>query len=60
MFLFRNIYIYIYIYLKYNDKNKDIEDKIPDITNLATTDALTAVENKTPKTSDLVISTTSN
>ena len=29
----------------YNDKIKNIEDKIPDITNLAATTALTAVEN---------------
>ena len=30
----------------YNAKVKHIEDKIPDITNLATTTALTAAENK--------------
>ena len=30
----------------YNAKIKNFEDKIPDITNLATTTAVTAVENK--------------
>ena len=29
----------------YNAKIKNIDDEIPDITNLATTNALTAVEN---------------
>ena len=38
----------------YNAKIKNIEDKIPDITNLATTTALTAVENKIPNVSNLV------
>ena len=32
---------------------KDVEDKIPSITNLATTAALTAVENKIPNVSNL-------
>ena len=36
----------------YNDKIKNIEDKIPDITNLAATTALTAVENKIPNVSN--------
>ena len=38
----------------YNAKIKNIEDKTPDITNLATTNALTAVENKIPNISNLV------
>ena len=38
----------------YNAKIKDIEDKIPSITNLATTDVLTAVENKIPDVHALV------
>ena len=38
----------------YNAENKDIEDKVPDNTNLATTAALTAVEDKIPNTGDLV------
>ena len=38
----------------YDNKISDIEGKIPDITNLGTTAALTAVENKIPKVSDLV------
>ena len=38
----------------YNAKIKDIDDKIPNITNLATTDALTAVENKIPDVHALV------
>ena len=38
----------------YNARNKDIEDKVPDNTNLATTAALTAVEDKIPHTGDLV------
>ena len=38
----------------YNAKNKDIEDKVPDNTNLATTAALTVVEDKIPNTGDLV------
>ena len=36
----------------YNDKIKNIEDKIPDITNLAATTALTAVENEIPNVSN--------
>ena len=35
-------------------KTKHIGDKIPSITGLATTAALSAVENKIPKISDLV------
>ena len=38
----------------YNAKIKNIEDKIPDTTNLATNTALTAVENKMPNVSNLV------
>ena len=38
----------------YNAKIKLIEDKIPDITNLATNTALTAVENKIPDVINLV------
>ena len=38
----------------YNAKIKNIEDKIPDITNLATTNALTVIENKIPNASNLV------
>ena len=38
----------------YNAKIKNIEYKIPDITYLATTTALTAVENKIPNVSKLV------
>ena len=37
----------------YNAKIKDINDKIPSITNLATTDALTALEDKILDVSDL-------
>ena len=37
-----------------------IEDKIPDITDLATTTALTAIENKIPDVSDLVRKTDYN
>ena len=37
----------------YNDKIKNIEGKIPDITNLAATTALAAVENKIPNISNL-------
>ena len=36
----------------YDGKMKDVEDKIPSITNLATTAALTAVENKIPNVSN--------
>ena len=38
----------------YNAKIKNILDKIPDITNLATKTTLTAVENKTPTVNNLV------
>ena len=38
----------------YNAKIKNIEDKIPDITNLAATAALTTAENKIPNVSNLV------
>ena len=38
---------------EYNAKIKDIEDKIPGITNLATTTAVSAVENKIPNVSNL-------
>ena len=38
----------------YNANIKNSEDKIPDITNLATTTALTTVENKMPDVSNLV------
>ena len=38
----------------YNSKKKDMEDKITSITYLATTAALTAVENKIPNVGDLV------
>ena len=38
----------------YNSKISDIEGKIPDISNLATKTALTAVEKKIPDTSSLV------
>ena len=38
----------------YNSKIKDTEGKIPSITNLATTAALTAVEYKIPNVSSLV------
>ena len=38
----------------YNAKIKNIEDKIPDIANLPTTIALTAVENKISNVSNLV------
>ena len=37
-----------------NANIKNSEDKISDITNLATTTAVTAVENKMPDVSDLV------
>ena len=40
--------------IDYDGKIKDIEDKIPSITNLATTVALTAVENKIPNVNTLV------
>ena len=38
----------------YNAKIKNIEDTIPDITNLATTSALTIAENKITNVSNLV------
>ena len=38
----------------YNANIKNIENKIPDITNVATTTALTAVENKASNVSNLV------
>ena len=38
----------------YNANIKNSEDKIPDITNLATTTALTTVENKMSDVSNLV------
>ena len=38
----------------YNAKITEIENKIPDISNLATKIALTTVENKIPDTSNLV------
>ena len=38
----------------YNDKIKDIEDKIPSIKNLAATAAFTAVERKIPNVSNIV------
>ena len=41
-------------------KIKNIEDKIPDITNLATTSALTTVENKILSVSNLVKKTDYN
>ena len=41
----------------YNTKITEIEDKIPDTTNLATKTALTAVENKIPDTSNLTTKT---
>ena len=37
-----------------NSKINDVQNKIPNITNLATTTALTAVENKIPYVSNLV------
>ena len=44
----------------YNGKIKNIEYEIPDITNLATTTALTAVENKISNVSNLVKKTDCN
>ena len=38
----------------YNTKITELENKIPDISNLATKTALTAVENKIPSASNLV------
>ena len=37
----------------YNAQIKNIEDKLPNITNLATNTTLTAVENKIPNFSNL-------
>ena len=44
----------------YNNKITGVEGKIPDISNLATKTALTTVENKTPRASDLVKKTDYN
>ena len=44
----------------YNAKFSELEDKIPSITGLVTTSALTAVENKIPSVSNLVKKTESN
>ena len=49
----KNIYIY-------NAKIRNIKDKIPDFTNLATTTALTVGKNKIPNDSNLVKETTFN
>ena len=38
----------------YNTKITELENKIPDISNLATKTALTAIVNKTPSVSNLV------
>ena len=38
----------------YNTKITELENKIPDISNLATKTALTTVENKIPSISNLV------
>ena len=40
----------------YNGQINNIEDKIPDITNLPTTTALTVVENKIPDHSKYITS----
>ena len=39
---------------KYNTDKTELENKIPDISNLATKTALTTVENKIPSVSNLV------
>ena len=39
---------------KYNTDKTELENKIPDISNLATKTALTAIENKIPSISNLV------
>ena len=44
----------------YNTKFTELENKIPDISNLATKTALTAVENKIPNVSNLVNKTDYN
>ena len=55
------IKLYIYIYRDiYNAKIENIEDKIPDITNLATKTALNAVEIKIPSVNNLVKKTDYN
>ena len=38
----------------YNTKINELENKIPNISNLATKTALTAIENKIPSVSNLV------
>ena len=38
----------------YNTKITELENKIPDISNLATKTALTTLQNKIPSVSDLV------
>ena len=45
---------------KYNTDKTELENKIPDISNLATKTALTAIENKIPSVSDLVKKTDYN
>ena len=40
--------------IDYNNKITDIEDKIPDVSDLATKTALTTVENEIPDVSNLV------
>ena len=45
---------------KYNTDKTELENKIPDISNLATKTALTAVENKIPSISSLVKTTDYN
>ena len=45
---------------KYNTDKTELENKIPDISNLATKTALTAVENKIPSVSNLVNKTNYN
>ena len=55
--------IKLYIYIErdiYNAKIENIEDKIPDITNLATKTALNAVEIKIPSVNNLVKKTDYN
>ena len=44
----------------YNTKIIDLENKIPDVSNLVTKTALTAVENKIPDDSNLVKKTNYN
>ena len=45
---------------KYNTDKTELENKIPDISNLATKTALTARENKIPSASNLVKKTDYN